>query len=124
MEFLLAIHGADGGEEHAVGIQAHHLARGEVQDGGDLFSHELFGLVEGVNAGEDLAGGAGAVVEAELQQLLRFLDGLAGEDLDDAHVAAGEVVDADVREDRVDGGRRAVHGPSGRRCAGRGFHRV
>ncbi len=54
VEFLLAIHGADGGEEHAVGIQAHHLARGEVQDGGDLFSHELFGLVEGVNAGKDL----------------------------------------------------------------------
>ena len=43
------------GQEHAVGFQAAHLARGEVGDDGDALSDELFGGVELGDAGENLA---------------------------------------------------------------------
>ena len=86
----------DGGDEHTVALLPHHLARGQVHDGDEGLAHEVLGLVPLAYAGEDLAVGAGAVVEDELEQLVALLDGLAALDLDDAEVALAEGVEIDV----------------------------
>ena len=90
MQPLLALLVVDGGDEHAAGVDAHHLPRRQVGYGDAGLADELLGLVIGVDAAEDDAVGAAAVVEGELEQLLALLDRLAGLDLDDAEVALGE----------------------------------
>ena len=59
----------DGRDQHPAGVDAHHLARGEVGDGDGGLAHQLFRLIVGVDAAEDHPVGAGAVVQDELQQL-------------------------------------------------------
>ena len=76
-----------GGDEHAAGVLAHHLAVGQVEDGNDGLADELIRLIELVDAGEYLARSAGAVIELELQKLLALFHGLTGEDLAHAHIA-------------------------------------
>ena len=63
VEDLLTLLGVDSREQHAAALVAHHLARGQVDDGDERLADKLLRLVELVDAGEDLAVGAGAVVE-------------------------------------------------------------
>ena len=95
VEDLLTLLGVDSREQHAAALKSHHLARGQVDDGDERLADELFGLVPLVDAGEDLAVGAGAVVERKVQQLLGLLDGLACLDLHGAEVALGEGIKVD-----------------------------
>ena len=83
-----------GGEEHAVGFEAAHLAGSEVGDDGDAAADELFGGVVLGDAGEDLAGLV-AEVDFEAEELVGFGDALGDDDLGDAEVDFEEVVDGD-----------------------------
>ena len=96
VEDLLTLLGVDSREQHAAALKPHHLARGQVDDGDERLADELFGLVPLVDAGEDLAVGAGAVVEREAQELFALLHGLAGLDLDGAEVGLAERVEVDL----------------------------
>ena len=69
VELFLALFLVDGREQHAVALDAHHGPRGEVCDGDQRLSDELFGLIEGVDAGKDGAGLSGAVVELNFPPL-------------------------------------------------------
>ena len=85
-----------GGEQHTAALETHHLARRQVDDGDQRLANELLRLVPLVDAGEDLAVGAGAVVKCEAQQLIALLHGFAGFDLDDAEVGSAEGVEIDL----------------------------
>ena len=76
----------DSREQHAAALVAHHLARGQVDDGYKRLADEVFRLVPLVDAGEDLTVGAGAVVEREAQELVALLDRFSGFDRDGAEV--------------------------------------
>ena len=84
------MHGRD---EHAVGLEAHHLPRRQVHDGHECLAHEVLGLIPLVDAREYLPVLARAVVQDELEQPVGFLHGLAALDLDDAEVALEEGVE-------------------------------
>ena len=56
----------NGGDQHTAGVNAHHLARGQVDDGDGGLADKILGLVIVVDAGEDDAILARAVVEDEL----------------------------------------------------------
>ena len=103
VENLLTLLGVDSREQHAAALKPHHLARGQVDDGDSGLADELLGLVILVDAGEDDAILACAVVEHKLQQLLGLLHRLARLDLDGAEVRLGEGVKVDlVSEQRLD----------------------
>ena len=103
VQSLLALLAVDGGDEHTARVDAHHLARGQVDDGDGGLSDQLLGLIVLVDAGEDDAVGAGAVVEDELQELLALLHRLAGLDLHGAEVGLAERVEVDiVGKERLD----------------------
>ena len=93
VEALLAILLVNGGDEHTAGIDAHHLARGQVDDGNGGLADKILGLIIVVDAGENDAVGAGAVVEHELQKLLALGHGGALLDLDRAVLKAFEGID-------------------------------
>ena len=59
----------DGADDHAAGVDAHHGARRQVGDGDERLAHQRFRLVVLVDAAEDDAVRARAVVEDELEQL-------------------------------------------------------
>ena len=102
VEALLPVHVVNGGNEHAAGIDAHHLARGQVDDGNGGLADKILGLIVVVNAGEDHAVGTGAIVEHELQKLLALGHGGAFLDLDRAVVGLGKGVELDLLfEDRL-----------------------
>ena len=102
VEALLPVHVVNGGNEHTAGIDAHHLARGQVDDGNGGLADKILGLIVVVNAGEDHAVGTGAVVEHELQKLLALGHGGAFLDLDRAVVGLGKGVELDLLfEDRL-----------------------
>ena len=96
VELFFAVALIDRGEEHAAGVDAHHRSGRQVGDGDQGLADELFGLVEGVDAAEDGAVGAGAVIEAELEELLGLLDRFAGLDLYGAEIGLYEGVEIDV----------------------------
>ena len=79
----LAVDG--GGEEHAVGLDAHELGGREVRDHDDGAADELLGFVGLGDARDDLARNA-AHIELELEELFRSLDLLRGGDLRGAQV--------------------------------------
>ena len=87
------------GQQHAIGLLTHHLARRQVGDGDDRLADQLLRLVILCDAGEDLARRARAVVELELEELAALLDVLAGEDLAYRHVDLAEVVKRDIRQE-------------------------
>ena len=102
VESLLPINMVNGGNEHAAGIDAHHLARGQIDDGNGGLADKILGLIIVVDAGENDAVGAGAVVEHELQKLLALGHGGAFLDLDRAVVRLGKGVEIDLLfEDRL-----------------------
>ena len=104
------------GEEHAVGLEAAHLAGGEVGDDDDAASNEIFRGVPLGDAGEDLTLFV-AEVDLEAEEFVGLGDALGDEDAGDAEVYLGEVVDGDLGE--VVGRRR---GGGGRELLGDGVH--
>ena len=103
VQSLLALLAVDGGDEHTARVDAHHLARGQVDDGDGGLTDQLLRLIILVNSGEDDTVGAGAVVEDELQELLALLHRLAGLDLHGAEVGLAECVEVDiVGKERLD----------------------
>ncbi len=68
---LLALFLVHGGDEHAVGLKAHHLARRQVDYGHEGLADEVLRLVPLVDAGEYLAVDARAVVEDEASEACR-----------------------------------------------------
>ena len=93
---LLAVLLVNGGDQHAAAGDAHHLPGRQVQDGDGGLADELLRLVELVDAGDDGAVGAAAVVQRELQQLVGFLHRLAVLDLHRAEVGLAECVEVHV----------------------------
>ena len=92
----LAVFAVRGGEQHAVGLEAAHLAGGEVGDDDDVAADEFFGGVPLGDAGEDLALFV-AEIDFEAEELVGLGDALGDEDLGDAEVDLDEVVDGDLR---------------------------
>ena len=103
MQLFLALLLVDGGKQHAAGVNAHHGARRKVRDGDAGFTHQLLRLIESVDAGEDGAVGARAVVQREPEKLFRFRHGDTFLDLDGTEIALREGVKIDkLREQRLD----------------------
>ena len=76
---------------------AHHLARSKVGHKQHLLAHELLRVViVGSNAAEDGASVGSAVVDVELQQLLRFLHFFATGNKAYAYVKLLEGVEVDI----------------------------
>ena len=78
-----------------MGLEAAHLAGGEVGDDYDVFSEELFGGVPLGDAGEDLAFFV-AEIDFEAEELVGFGDALGDDDLGYAEIDFYEVVDGDL----------------------------
>ena len=83
------------GEDHAGGDAEAHFARREVRHIDHHFADEVFRLVVGLDAGEDVAFAEFADIKLETQQFVRAVDVAAFEDAGDAQVGFGEVVDGD-----------------------------
>src|SRR5450432_431038 len=103
MRFLVAVRS---GKHHAFTEAELHLAWRQVGDDYGEFADELFGRIGRLDAAEDGAMGRLADVERQAQQLRRAFDFFAGDDLRDAQVELGEVVDGDGRRDRFAAGQR------------------
>ncbi len=91
----LAVFAVGGGEEHAVGFEAAHLAGGEIGDDDDAASDEFFGGVPLGDAGEDLTLFV-AEVDLEAEEFVGLGDAFGDEDLCYSEVDFGEVVDRDL----------------------------
>ncbi len=90
-----AVFAFGGGEEHAVGLEAAHLAGGEVGDDDDAATDEFFGGVPLGYAGEDLAFFV-TEIDFEAEELVGFGDALGDDDFGDAEVDFHEVVHCDL----------------------------
>ncbi len=77
-----------------MGLEAAHLAGGEVGDDDDAAADELFGGVPLGDAGEDLAFFV-AEVDFEAEELVGLGDALGDEDFGYAEIDFDEVVDGD-----------------------------
>src|SRR6185437_10290182 len=116
----LAVFAVRGGEQHAVRLEAAHLAGCEVGDDDDVAADQLLGGVPLGDAGEYLPLFV-AEVDFEAEQLVSLGDALGDEDAGDAEVDFNEVVDGDLRGvgsgggfgDGVDGLGDGVHGGVG-----------
>jgi hypothetical protein len=86
-----AVVAVGGGEQHAVGFEAAHLAGGEVGDDDDAAAEEVFGGVPLGDAGEDLAALV-AEVDLEAEELVGLGDAFGDDDLGYAQVDFYEVV--------------------------------
>ena len=103
VQLLFALFVMHGGDEHTAGIDAHHRSGGQVGDGEKGLADQLFGLIIGMNTGENHPICARSIVQDELQELLGLLHGLALLDLHSTEVglAKGFKVYV-VREQRLD----------------------
>ncbi len=103
IQLFLAVFLVDRGEQHAAGFNAHHRTRGEIHNRHTRLTDQLFRLVERVNAGQDRARFAGAVVQRELQELLGLRDCFAVQNLDRAEIGLAEGLKIhEVLEQRFD----------------------
>ena len=73
MEFLFLAAPVDCGKKHAAGIDAHHRSGRQIRNGNQRFPNQLLRLIECMDAGEDGALRAGAIVQGELQKLSSFV---------------------------------------------------
>ena len=93
----------DGGDEHAAGVNAHHLPGRQVRNGDQCLAHQLLGLIGVVDAAEDHPVGAGAVVQDEFQQLFALGHGRAFLHLHCPEVGPAEGLEIhEVGEQRLD----------------------
>ena len=93
----------NGGNEHAAGVDAHHRARRQVRYSYAGLADELLGLVILMDAGENHAVCARAVIESELEKLFGLLDCLAVKHLDGAEIGLGEGIKIDeIGKQRLD----------------------
>ena len=83
----------DGGKQHTVALQTHHLPGRQIHDGGQGLAHQFLRLIELVDTGEDLPVGAGAVIQREAQQLIGLFHGFAGLDLHHPEIGLAEGVE-------------------------------
>ena len=90
-----AVFSVAGGEEHAMGFEAAHLAGGEIGDDDDFATDQLFGGVPLGDAGEDLALFV-PEVDLEAQELVGLGDAFGDDDFGYAEVDLDEVVDGDL----------------------------
>lgn len=51
MKFFFAVFFVDCGKQHAAGVNAHHISRGQVHDSNHRLADEVFRFIEGMNAG-------------------------------------------------------------------------
>jgi len=103
MQLFFAVFVVHGRDQHAAGVDAHHGPRREVRDGDAGLAHERFRLVIGMDAGENHAIRTRAVIERELEQLLRLLHGLARLDLHGTEIGLAERVKVhEIRKQRLD----------------------
>ena len=72
VKLLLAFFLVNSGDEHAIGLHAHHGSRRKVGDGDAGLAHQVLRLIERMDAGQDGAVFAGAVIQGELQLLPRL----------------------------------------------------
>lgn len=84
---LLVVQGA---YQHAAGVYAHHFPRGEIGDRHAGLSHQLFRLIVLVYAAQNDPVLARAVVQDELQELLRLRHSLAGLHLHNTEIRTAE----------------------------------
>ena len=80
------------GDQHTLGINAHHLSGRQVHDGDGRLADQLFRLIIFMDAAQNHAIRALAVIQSELQQLLGLLHRFAGQDLHGTEIALGEGV--------------------------------
>lgn len=90
MELLHALLMMDRGDDHAAGVDPHHLPGRKVRDGDEGLAQQLLRLIGVVDAAQDHPVGAGAVVQNELQQLLALGHSGAVLDLDGPEVGLGK----------------------------------
>ena len=90
------------GQQHAIGLLPHHLARRQVGDGDDRLADKLLRLVILCDAGEDLARRTRAVIQLELEELAALLDVLAGKDVEPVKIISTTVVDRDNVDEYLD----------------------
>ena len=122
MQLFFAVFVMHGGDQHAAGVDAHHRAGRQVRDGDAGLADKLLRLIVGVDAGENGAVRAAAVVERELQQLLALLHRLARLDLNGAEIGLAERLKInEVGEQRLDLHLGEVDLLRLRRSGGRGF---
>jgi len=93
VQLLLALFLMHGGNEHAAGGDTHHLPGGEIQNGHGGLAHQVLRLIIMVDAGDDGAVGAGAVVQGEFQELIALFHRFTGLDLHGPEVGAAEGVE-------------------------------
>ena len=55
VQLFLALFRADGGKQHTVALQTHHLPGRQIHDGGQSFAYQFLRLIELVDTGEDLS---------------------------------------------------------------------
>ena len=90
VQSFLAVLLVNSGEQHTAGFETHHCSGREVGDRNKRLAYELFRLIIGVNARQDRAFRACAVVQRELQELLALRYGFAGKHLDCAEIGLTE----------------------------------
>ena len=78
------------GDQHTLGINAHHLSGRQVHDGDGRLADQLFRLIIFMDAAQNHAIRALAVIQSELQQLLGLLHRFAGQDLHGTEIGLGE----------------------------------
>ena len=87
MEFLLLAFLVNGADQHAAGLDSHHLPRGQIHDGDAGLPEQLLRLIIGVDTAQNSPFCAGSVVKRELQELFGLRHGLAGQDLNSPKIA-------------------------------------
>jgi len=66
VQLLFALLVVDSANQHSTGINAHHRTRGKIGDCKQGLSYQLFGLIIGMNTGENHPICARSVVQDEL----------------------------------------------------------
>ena len=103
MQLFLAVFLMHGGDQHTAGVDAHHGARRQIRDSDAGLAHQLLRLVILVDAAQNDAVHARAVVQNELQELFGLLHSFAFLYLHSPVIGLGEGVKIhEILEQRLD----------------------
>ena len=103
VELFCAFLVVDSADQHTAGIDAHHGSGRQISDRNAGFANQFFRLIILMDAGEDDAVGACAVIEGKLEKLLGLLHGFAIYDLDRTKIGLGEGVEVnEIGKQRLD----------------------